>query len=82
VQQCTLATRPYEKGNPNLPKEAFSRREVRFEGRRLRFSIAEDEVTLQGTGPCRRVVVRTKSGHQTPILTSLGTEVAPPASPA
>ena len=67
----------YEKGNPNLPREAFSRREVRFEGRRVRFSIAEDEVTLKGTGPWRRVVVRTKSGHQTPILTSLGTEVAP-----
>jgi transposase len=67
----------YEKGDPGLAKEAFCRREVRFEGKRVRFSIAEDEVTLKGTGPWRRVVVRTKSGHQTPILTSLGTQVAP-----
>jgi len=67
----------YQKGDPALPKEAFCRREVRFEGKRVRFSIAQDEVTLKGTGPWRRVVVRTKSGHQTPILTSLGTEVPP-----
>jgi transposase len=67
----------YQKGDPALSKEAFCRREVRFEGKRVRFSIAEDEVTLKGTGPWRRVVVRTKSGHQTPILTSLGTQVAP-----
>ena len=67
----------YQKGDPALPKEAFSRREARFEGKRVRFCIAEDEVTLRGTGPWRRVVVRTKTGHQTPILTSLGNQIAP-----
>jgi transposase len=67
----------YQKGDPDLPKDAFSRREVRFEGRRLRFWIACDEVTVNKTGPWRRVVVRTTSGHQTPILTSLGDQVAP-----
>jgi len=67
----------YQKGDPSLPKEAFRRREVRFEGRRLRFAIACDEVAIKGTGPWRRVVVRTKTGHQTPILTSLGDQVAP-----
>jgi transposase len=73
----------YQKGDPDLPGEAFARREVRFEGKRLRFWIAEDEVTINKTGPWRRVVVRTTSGHQTPILTSLGDQVGPrPASPA
>ena len=65
----------YQKGEPALAKEAFCRREARFEGKRVRFWIAEDEVKLKGTGPWRRVVVRTKSGHQTPILTSLGPQV-------
>jgi len=67
----------YQKGEPALAREAFCRREARFEGKRVRFAIAEDTVALKGTGPWRRVVVRTTSGHQTPILTSLGPEVAP-----
>ncbi len=67
----------YQKGDPDLAKEAFSRREVRFEGERVRFAIATDEVAIKATGPWRRVVVRTKTGHQTPILTSLGNQVAP-----
>lgn len=29
------------------------------------------------TGPWRRVVIRTRNGHQTPILTSLGGEIGP-----
>jgi hypothetical protein len=37
--------------------------------------IATDEVKVAKTGPWRRVVVRTKDGHQTPILTNLGPEV-------
>jgi len=34
--------------------------------------IAEDAVKVSKSGPWRRIVVRTKDGHQTPILTSLG----------
>lgn len=66
----------YQRGTPRLPDAAFSRREVRFEGRRVRFSLAEDEVRVGGTGPWRRIVVRTKDGHQTPILTNLPRNVA------
>ncbi len=65
----------YQRGNPALLPEAFSRKETRFEGRRVRFFLAEDTVTVGGTGPWRRVVIRTKDGHQTPILTNLGAEV-------
>ena len=61
----------YQQGDPNLPQELFSRRETRFEGKKVRLWIAEDQVTVAGSGPWRRIVVRTKSGHQTPILTSL-----------
>jgi hypothetical protein len=64
----------YQRGNPNLPADAFRRRECRFEGRRVRLWIAEDEVTVGGSGPWRRIVVRTADGHQTPILTNLGPE--------
>jgi transposase len=66
----------YQRGNPNLPADAFRRRETRFEGRRVRLWIAEDEVTVGGSGPWRRIVVRTADGHQTPILTNLGPEVS------
>ena len=61
----------YQRGTPNLAKEAFSRREARFEGRRVRFMISEDQVKVGKTGPWRRVVVRVNDAHQTPILTSL-----------
>ena len=54
-----------------LPVEQFCRRECRFEGRRVRMQLAEDQVRVGGSGPWRRIVLRTKSGHQTPILTSL-----------
>lgn len=64
----------YQRGNPKLSDDAFCRRETRFEGRRVRFHLAEDEVTVGGTGPWRRIVIRTKDGHQTPIITSLGRE--------
>jgi hypothetical protein len=53
------------------PAEHFHRREARFEGKRIRFVIAEDTVTVGGSGPWRRIVVCTADGHQTPILTSL-----------
>jgi transposase len=66
----------YQRGNPDLPAEVFSRRETRFEGRRARFWIAEDEVNVGRSGPWRRIVVRTRDGHQTPILTNLGPEVS------
>jgi transposase len=65
----------YQRGNPKLPDSAFVRRETRFEGRRVRFMIATDSVKVGKSGPWRRVVIRTKDGHQTPILTNLGPEV-------
>ncbi|EQD67467.1 transposase of degenerate insertion sequence NGRIS-25c, partial [mine drainage metagenome] len=61
----------YQKGDPKLPRERFSRHETKFEGKKLRFWIAEDQVSVAGSGPWRRIVVRTANGHQTPILTSL-----------
>ena len=66
----------YQRGNPKLAGHIFARRETRFEGRRVRFMIAADEVKVGKTGPWRRVVVRTKDGHQTPILTNLGPQIA------
>lgn len=62
----------YQRGTPRLADDAFARRETRFEGRRVRFMIATDKVKVAKSGPWRRVVVRTKDGHQTPILTNLG----------
>ena len=67
----------YQRGSLCLPKESFTRHQVRFEGRRLRFWIAEDQKKVGANGPFRRIVVRTKTGHQTPILTSLSREVPP-----
>ena len=61
----------YQKGQVQLPVEQFSHRESRFEGRPVGLQLAEDEVKVGDSGPWRRIVVRTKSGHQTPILTSL-----------
>jgi transposase len=65
----------YQKGTPGLDREAFTRREARFEGRRVRFMVAEDQVKVGRSGPWRRVVVRVNDAHQTPILTSLSSEV-------
>jgi len=64
----------YQRGNPKLSDDAFRRRETRFEGRRVRFRLAEDDVTIGRSGPWRRIVLRTKDGHQTPIITNLGPE--------
>ncbi|MGH8510390.1 MAG: putative transposase [Gammaproteobacteria bacterium] len=61
----------YQRGNPELDKTSFARHEARFEGRRVRLRLAEDTVFIKGSGPWRRIVIRTKDGHQTPILTSL-----------
>jgi transposase len=66
----------YQKGDPKRPQDVFVRRETRFEGRRVRFFLAEDEVKVAGTGPWRRIVVRTKDGHQTPILTTLASDIS------
>lgn len=66
----------YQKGEPKLDPARFSRRETRFEGKRKRFFIAEDSAKVSGTGPWRRIVVRTKDGHQTPILTNLAASEA------
>jgi transposase len=60
----------YQRGEVHLDDQLFARREVRWEGRRVRFHIAEDAVTVGESGPWRRVVIRTP-GHQRPILTSL-----------
>ena len=73
AQKITFIT--YQRGNPKLVDERFSRRECRFEGRRVRFMIATDKVKVAKSGPWRRVVVRTKDGHQTPILTNLGPHI-------
>jgi len=61
----------YQQGDPQLPRDRFSRHETRFEGKKVRLWIAEDQVEVAGSGPWRRIVVRTKNGHQTPILTNL-----------
>jgi len=66
----------YQPGDPNLPRDRFSRHETRFEGKKVRLWIAEDQVSIAKSGPWRRIVVRTQNGHQTPILTSL-TELPP-----
>jgi hypothetical protein len=66
----------YQRGRPDLPESSFSRKETRFEGRRLRFDLAEDMAWVNGKGPWRRVVVRAKNGHQLPIITNL--DVAAP----
>jgi hypothetical protein len=54
----------------HLDDNLFARREVRWNGHRVRFSIAEDAVSVGDSGPWRRIVIRTP-GHQRPILTSL-----------
>jgi hypothetical protein len=64
----------YQRGEVHLDDQQFARREVRWEGQRMRFSIAEDAVTVGDSGPWRRVVIRTP-GHQRPILTSLDAKV-------
>jgi len=61
----------YQRGRPDLPESSFARKETRFEGRRVRFDLAEDVAWVNGKGPWRRVVVRAKNGHQLPIITNL-----------
>ena len=61
----------YQRGNPSLPVSAFKRRRCRFEGRWVYFQVAEDRARVKKSGPWRRIVVRTQTGHQTPILTTL-----------
>ena len=67
----------YQIGEPRLPRERFVRRRARFGGRRVWLRIAEDTVSINGSGPWRRIVVLRPDGYQLPILTSLG-----PAVPA
>ena len=62
----------YQRGEVHLGKHQFARREVRWDGLRVRFSIAEDVVNVGDSGRWRRIVMRTSDSHQTPILTSLG----------
>src|SRR5437879_2286969 len=64
----------YQRGEVHLDDAQFARREVRWEGQRVRFSIAEDAVKVGDSGPWRRIVIRTP-GHLRPILTSLDDEV-------
>lgn len=65
----------YQIGEPKLPRERFVRRRARFGGRRVWLRIAEDTVSIAGSGPWRRIVVLRPDGYQLPILTSLGTAV-------
>ncbi len=60
----------YQRGEVHLDDHQFVRREVRWDGQRVRFSIAEDAVKVGDSGPWRRIVIGTP-GHQRPILTSL-----------
>jgi len=60
----------YQRGEVHLDDHQFARREVRWEGQRVRFSIAEDAVKVGESGPWRRIVIWTP-GHQRPFLTSL-----------
>ena len=71
LQQEEIGFITYQRGDPALPEAQFQRRECHFEGRRVRLQLAEDQARVGGSGPWRRIVVRTKDGHQTPILTSL-----------
>ena len=71
-QQVDFIT--YQRGEPKLSADLFKRHETRFEGRRVRFMLAEDEIRVGGTGPWRRIVMRTRDGHQTPILTNVGAQ--------
>ena len=71
LQQEGIDFITYQRGDPSLPVERFQRRECHFEGRRVRLWLAEDRVRVGGSGPWYRIVVRSKNGHQTPILTSL-----------
>ncbi len=61
----------YQRGEVHLADQQFVRREVRWEGRRVRFQLAEDTVQVGDSGPWRRIVIRATDDHQTPILTSL-----------
>jgi len=61
----------YQRGEVHLADQQFVRREVRWEGRRVRFQLAEDSVKVGDSGPWRRIVIRATDEHQTPILTSL-----------
>jgi hypothetical protein len=65
----------YQYGNPRLAVDRFRRHECRFEGRQMRMRLAEDSVKVGESGPWRRIVILTKDGKQTPILTSLGPEL-------
>ena len=60
----------YQRGEVHLDDHQFARREVRWEGQRVRFYVAEDAVKVGDSGPWRRIVIWTP-GHQRPILTSL-----------
>ena len=38
----------YQRGRPDLPESSFARKETRFEGRRVRFDLAEDVAWVNG----------------------------------
>src|SRR5581483_5780851 len=66
----------YQRGTPALEASQFQRRRATFDGGRVWMSVAEDTVAVAKSGPWRRIVMRTESGHQTPILTSLPATVS------
>jgi len=61
----------YQQGDPALPTERSSRHATKFAGKIARFWTAEGQVLIAKSWPWRRIVVRAKNGHQTPILTTL-----------
>jgi hypothetical protein len=75
LQEQKIEFITYQRGNPNLSLDRFHRHETRFEGKRRRMRLAEDAVKVGKSGPWRRIVILTRDGKQTPILTSLGNEV-------
>ena len=69
----------YQRGEPNLTDTAFTRHRTRFEGRLIRYDLAQDTAWVNGRGPWRRVVVRAANGHQVPIITNLTHDEIGPA---
>jgi hypothetical protein len=61
----------YQRRDVSLPADSFTRRETRFEGRRVRFMVAEDEIHIGGSGPWRRIVTNIGSSLSTARISCL-----------
>ena len=69
----------YQRGEPNLPDSAFSRRENRFEGQRVRFDMAEDRAWVNERA--RGAESSSAPGTATKRRSSRASGFALPASP-